>query len=688
MSRREQPGATPGQAASLARGVRARRHLVLFLIAFAIAGGALLATKSLAFLTNVENQLLDLRIACCTPPEAESRGVAVVTVNEQTVADPELVCRQPLDREYLARVVEALGRLRARAIGLDYLFDRATDPAKDQSLKGAIKAAKVPVAVAWAELTPAQRRRIESFATESGAILGNVHLGTQDGVARRLDPYPSGSDAPPSFSVAIANALGEPVPEDDLDRVFRGQPTRDANAFATVPTHVLLNNIDARPAILEPLLGGKIVLVGADLPEDRHATPVGENLPGVVIHAHAMAQVLEGRRLPRSGLVLDTLLALLVAAAATGLVILDRPQPLKLALAAIGTAAFWTGGFLLYFVGGPLIPLVAPALGLGTGYGVGSAFIGRHERRLKEEIRRAFRQFLAPELVEELAAHPERLKLGGETRDMTLMFMDIRGFTTLSELLTPAELTTFINDFLTPMTEIILSCRGTIDKYIGDCIMAFWNAPLDDPEGAANACRAALRMSEEVRRLNRSDMVQTLPHPAGSEPPRIAIGIGLNSGECSVGNMGSKQRFAYSAMGDTVNLASRLEGQSKTYGVSVVIGERTAEQAAEFATLELDLIRVKGKTRPVRIHTLLGDERFRNEAAFGALMQEHRAMLAAYRRTDWNAVDTAIERCRRRAEAAGLDLGSLYDLYSGRVAAYRVVPPPPGWDGVYVAASK
>jgi adenylate cyclase len=238
------------------------------------------------------------------------------------------------------------------------------------------------------------------------------------------------------------------------------------------------------------------------------------------------------------------------------------------------------------------------------------------------------------------------------------------------------------------MTEIILDQRGTIDKYIGDCIMAFWNAPLDDAESAAHACRAALRMTKELDRINQSDTVRTLPNPAGSGPPRIKIGIGLNSGECNVGNMGSKQRFAYSAMGDAVNLAARLEGQSKYYCVNIVVGEQTADEAGEFATLELDLIRVSGKKQQVRIHALLGDEAFRSSAAFGALVAEQQAMLAAYRKMDWDAVDTAITRCRGHAAAADLELGGFYDLYSTRVTAYRAAPLPPDWDGVYVAVSK
>ncbi|MFQ5953714.1 MAG: CHASE2 domain-containing protein [Kiloniellales bacterium] len=694
MSRREQSNPDSGEGASLARVIRHRRRLVLFCIAFAVNGGVLLATENLAFLTAIENRLVDLRIAYFTPPEDQSPDIAVITVNEQTLADPsaDLACRQPLDRDYLARLVEALHDLPVRAIGLDYLFDRPTDPEKDRRLKRAIAASKVPVVIGWAaetsELLPEQRRHIESFKVESGAIPGNVQLGIQEGITRRLFIRPGGPQDPPAFPVAIAEAIDRPVPAGDLERAYRGRPSDGSDQFATVPVQHVLKTIETRPAFLQRLLGDKIVLVGADLPEDHHATPLGDNVPGVIIHAHALGQVLEGRQLPRSGPVLDALLALVMAVVATVLVLLDRPQLIKLGLAAVAAAAFWAGGFLWYYLGGPMIPLLAPALGLGTAYGVGSAFIGRHEQRLKEQIRKAFAQFLAPELVEELAAHPERLKLGGETRDMTVMFMDIRGFTTLSETMNPQQLTSFINDFLTPMSEIILECRGTIDKYIGDCIMALWNAPLDDPEHVPNACRAALGMRDAVARLYRDPAQSALPHPPGDVPPQIAIGIGLNTGECNVGNMGSKQRFAYSAMGDEVNLASRLEGQCKTYGVDIVIGERTAEAAAGLATLELDLIRVKGKATPVRIHTLLGDERLGGEAAFAALAQGHQSMLAAYRAQDWDAADAALDRCRGLALDAGVDLRSLYELYAGRIADYRADPPPGDWDGVFVATTK
>src|SRR5262249_30861244 len=218
----------------------------------------------------------------------------------------------------------------------------------------------------------------------------------------------------------------------------------------------------------------------------------------------------------------------------------------------------------------------------------------------RRQIRGAFSQFMSPHYVDELAAHPERLKLGGQTRTMTIMFCDIRGFTSLSEKLDAASLTRFMNSFLSPMTEIITERKGTIDKYIGDCIMAFWNAPLDDPDHVTNAVRAAQAMRRKLVELNREwqmeDAYQVfLP---------VRIGIGLNTGECVVGNFGSLQHFDYSLLGDPVNLASRLESLGKVYGVDVIIGEETAARLGEPALIELDLVAVKGKSEAGHIYTL------------------------------------------------------------------------------------
>jgi adenylate cyclase len=302
----------------------------------------------------------------------------------------------------------------------------------------------------------------------------------------------------------------------------------------------------------------------------------------------------------------------------------------------------------------------------------------------RRRVRGAFSRYLSPTLVDELAAHPDKLRLGGEMRDMTLLFSDVRGFTTISEQLDPHALTHLINRFLTPMTEVILSRRGCIDKYMGDCVMAFWNAPLDDPEHPRHACDAALAMVMALAELNAKLATETAEF--GHPLPPLVVGIGINTGACCVGNMGSDQRFDYSVISDEVNLASRLEGQSKTYGVTVVLGENTYARVPELATLELDLIRVKGKTRPVRIFVLLGDEALASRDSFHQLVKAHDGMLAAFRGQRWEEALGALSSCR--GLGAGLGLEGLYALYEERIEGFRASPPGPDWDGVYVAKTK
>ena len=302
----------------------------------------------------------------------------------------------------------------------------------------------------------------------------------------------------------------------------------------------------------------------------------------------------------------------------------------------------------------------------------------------RKRIRGAFGRYLSPHLVDELARHPERLQLGGETREMTFLFCDVRGFTRISESLKddPQALTRLVNRFLTPLTDEILQRGGTIDKYMGDCIMAFWNAPLDQPDHADRACDAALGMMAALERLNAERAAEA--QAAGQPMIPLAVGIGLNSGHCVVGNMGSEQRFDYSVLGDPVNLAARLEGQSKNYGVDIVIGERTRELAPDWATLELDLIAVKGKAEAVHIHTLQGTAERAASAEFQALAAAHDAMITAYRAADDDAARAALATC---AEAAP-ELAGLHALYAERIRALHVTPPPSDWDGVFVAKTK
>jgi adenylate cyclase len=297
-------------------------------------------------------------------------------------------------------------------------------------------------------------------------------------------------------------------------------------------------------------------------------------------------------------------------------------------------------------------------------------------------VRSAFGRYVSPAVVEQLAQHPEALRLGGETREMSLLFCDVRGFTTISEQLDPEALTRLVNRFLTPMTRVILEHGGTIDKYMGDCIMAFWNAPLVDPDHARHACAAALAMERELAAVNAQLAADAAPGEA--PPPALRIGIGVNTGACCVGNFGSDQRFDYSVIGDEVNLASRLEGQSKTYGVTTVVGDATRQRLPGWHWLELDLLRVKGRRQAERIHALLGDEAAAAAPDAVALREANQAFLAAYRKGDFEAAAGLLSRCRELGPA----LEGLWSLHAARLATLRAGPTPDGWEGVHDAAGK
>jgi adenylate cyclase len=389
--------------------------------------------------------------------------------------------------------------------------------------------------------------------------------------------------------------------------------------------------------------------------------------PNYAIGAELAATVLMGLAIIAFGPMLGatTMLALGVAVAA---------------VLAGGSWYFFTRHQLLLDATGPLLSTLLIYLAL--------IFINYfREQFQRRRIRHAFGQYLAPSLVEELATSHDRLVLGGEDREMTVMFSDIRGFTTISESYKqdPQGLTSLINRFLTPMTDAIIAKQGTIDKYIGDAIMAFWNAPLRDEAHARNACGAALEMLDRVATLNRDR--ESEAREAGTPFIPIKIGVGLNTGRCVVGNMGSDLRFNYSVLGDAVNLASRLEGQTKTYGLPIVIGSQTAEAARDvYAVLEIDRIAVKGKLQPETVHALLGRDDVARGEPFAELQRLFGEVLTLYRDRDFEAAARAVVRCRPAAEAFGL--ARVLDIYSIRIASFQQEAPPLDWNGVFVLDTK
>lgn len=270
---------------------------------------------------------------------------------------------------------------------------------------------------------------------------------------------------------------------------------------------------------------------------------------------------------------------------------------------------------------------------------------------------------------------------------MTIMFSDVRGFTSISESYKhdPKGLTALMNRFLTPLTNAILARKGTIDKYMGDAIMAFWNAPLDDPQHEINACEAAVDMLERIDELNQQRELEA--KQGGHVYIPLNVGVGLNTGSCVVGNMGSDLRFDYSVLGDSVNLASRLEGQSKEYGFPIIVGSKTALAVKEkFAILELDFIMVKGKKEPEVIYAIAGREDVAHSGRFQRLRNLTIEMLACYRSRDWQGALATIDRGRKSDDGRTLKL--LYDLYEARILNYQKNPPPDDWNGAFALLTK
>ena len=440
-------------------------------------------------------------------------------------------------------------------------------------------------------------------------------------------------------------------------------------------------------------IAGRLVLIGTSAVglEDYRATPVAAFMPGVEIHAQILENILGQELLYRPNYALGMEVMFVVILGVLIIWLVPRFGAAVTSIAAVAVLSVLVAGTLWAFhFERMLIDPMFPIGAMTAIFMVMATANYLREEQQKRQIRGAFGQYLSPALVDRLADHPDQLVLGGETRDLTLLFTDVRGFTTISESYKayPQGLTRLMNRFLTALSQPILEQDGTIDKYMGDAIMAFWNAPVDRPDHAERACRAALDMVRKVKVLNETRLTETRDDP--NDPyHEIKIGIGLNSGPCVVGNMGSDMRFDYTALGDTVNLASRLEGQSKPYGLSIILGDNTASAVAgRFALMEVDLIRVKGKLEPERIHALLGAEAVAGDPGFVELSGANASMLSAYRGQRWDDALAAMAAMAAPAERLGIDIADYLDLFGERIRAFRESPPDADWDGVYVASSK
>ena len=436
-------------------------------------------------------------------------------------------------------------------------------------------------------------------------------------------------------------------------------------------TDVLHDRVD--PAQLK----NKIVLVGTTAPGllDMRATPVSEVYPGVEIHANMISGILDQNLKERPAYMIgaEVIWLLLIGLALSFMLPQLGPAKAMLVIAFVVSAtmglsiASWQYGNILMPMANSLT-MVALLFAVDIPYGY---FV---ESRTKRQITGLFGQYVPSELVDEMSKNPGSVSMEGESREMTILFSDVRSFTTISEGLDAKELTLLMNEFLTPLSRIVYKHRGTIDKYMGDCIMAFWGAPLPDANHARNAITAGLEMLAALETLQ--------PHFKERGWPEIHIGVGINTGRVSVGNMGSEVRVAYTVMGDDVNLASRLEGITKQYGVGIVVGENTKNSVPDFVYRELDQVRVKGKDKPVAIYEPIG-----LVSEVGQALQDEIKLFHEFRRLylqqNWEQAELQLMNLQRMSPDT-----ALYGIYAERIAHFRNDPPPADWDGVYVFQTK
>ncbi len=574
--------------------------------------------------------LLELRsfdyLSTVDDPRPPAGGPVIVAIDEPSLAD--INAQWPWPRSLHAELVTRLRAAGARVIGLDIIMAEPSNPGNDAAITQAVGPDIVLAGDETLIETPQASQLIRATPlpqlTEAGAVTGIASIDLSgDGIFRRIPGYEDG------FAAMLAKAAGAAV------SLPAGQLIQSFGPARSYPTVSYYQALDPENLLPPDYFKDRVVLVGLSLQNapaidkggvDAFATPytvhTGKLVSGVEVQATIYDNIRRGlsiaeARLPTVAACI--LIAVLLAAAtvwrSTGWLTIVTSASALLAFAAVSFA----GIRLAHVFVSPLGPTVAY---ISVVFGQ-AAFDYAEERRNKRQIIRAFAQYISPDLVRRLSNDPSQLKLGGERRTLSVLFSDVRGFTTIAETLKddPEQLTGLINRLLTPLSDVVMDHGGTIDKYMGDCIMAFWNAPLDDPDHALHAVRASLAMQAAISRLN--SQLEREAATRGAKPHVLKMGVGINTGECIVGNMGSTRRFDYSCLGDSVNLASRLEGASKNYGVALLLGEETAKLVTEtYIVVELDRIIVKGRTVPSPVFTVV-------HKADAAALAAHQAFIDA-----------------------------------------------------------
>ncbi len=564
---------------------------------------AAFSTHYISFLAGLENTAADIRVAALQPPQPQSNDIVIVAITEDTLS--QFAYRSPVDRAFIAKVLLELEKKGAKLVGVDILFDQPTDENKDALLKNTLQKLSVPTFVSYSNspdiVNEAQLDYMNAFVPEK--MRAGAHLGSDpyDGSVRWILPGADRPGMPVGFARKAVQMLGMP---DQPQRVeINWKPQQDANTppFPVYPAHTLA-------MLPDDWFAGKIVLVGAVLSiTDRHRTPMSVvyaddrgNMPGVMIQAHSIAQFLEGRASPK--LAFKWVLAVCLMLSLLGLLVslLKKGIVFNVVAVAVLIVLFWIGSILGYSYHLPLLPLLSSTLSMALTVWMLDVLQGSAERKQRQFVQGAFSRYVSPAVVEHLLESPENLNVSGERRDLTFIFTDIAGFTTLSEKLTAEQLSDTLNEYLDGACAIILSYNGTVDKFIGDAIMSIFNAPVLQPDHVSRAVRCALELDDYAEQFRIRKNAQGVPVGVTR--------IGIHTGPAVIGNFGSSSRMDFTALGDTVNTASRTEGVNKYFDTRICCTQDVVDQCKDMQFMPIGDVVLKGKLTGVGLYKPVTDE--------------------------------------------------------------------------------
>jgi adenylate cyclase len=585
--------------------MKARRiKPVITMLGVVIAAALLatIATRYVTFLAGLENVAADVRVAALQPAQAPSKDIVIAAITEDTVS--HFSYRSPVDREFLAKLLLELEKKGARLIALDVLLDQATEPTKDDYLKTTLRALKVPLLVSYSDTSSVvnadQLSYLNDFVPYKLRAAANLATDPFDGTVRWIYPGEDGPEKPKGFARKAADLLGLTTSAEQVEIAWKPQQDTQTPAFPIFPSHAVA-------ALPDDWFAGKIVLVGAVLSiTDRHRTPMASvydddrgRMAGVVVQAHSLAQLLEGRQPFKLSIQWAFMTSLVLALCGLLIGLLKKGLVFNALTGMFLIAFFWLGGMVGFRYGLPMLPLVGPTLALALSLWMMDVLLGSAERQQRQFIQGAFSRYVSPIIVEQLLDNPESLSISGERRDLTFIFTDIAGFTTLSEKLSAERLSEVLNAYLDGACTIILRHGGMIDKFIGDAIMSIFNAPLPQPDHVARAVRCALELDAYAEDF------RIAQNKAG-----IPIGqtrLGIHAGPAVMGNFGSQSRMDFTALGDTVNTAARTEGVNKYFGTRLCCTDVVVAQCPEMRFRPIGDVVLKGKLTGVELFSPASD---------------------------------------------------------------------------------